>query len=247
MDAYSPQFVRMWLRLHGTDFEEVPGPVGTCIGEIPEWFSRDAMELGWDGIFSAYGRSSGDGFPHDLRFLLDFGLAPDQPFLVHLETPHWYRSSYEYNEWDCEWTWDIIDRAPLAPEVAAQRWERALREEKEWLKAKAEREERHRFLARSQRDAMFISSCVYWGRGRYDEMSAPNALRLSLCSSVPWDGRKTAEKHHRRLVTMQLVSGCDEERGDHEVAMNELVKAALKELPGLDEAFIRKLPIQGDW
>ena len=247
-DLYAPSFVRVWLVPDGDRFEEA-GEADH--GEVPEWYGRDAMELGWDGIFQSYGRTHSGDFPHDLLFLLDHGLAPDQPFLVHLEAPHWYRSSYEYSEWDCEWTWDIIDRVPLAPETAAKRWEEALRSEQAWRKAKAEREAQHRFLSRSQRDAMFIRMCWYFGNGQswYDEMSAPRALRLSLCSSVSWHKPrpvKLEKKNHCYEIGATLVSG-EDDQGDHETAMKALVKNAAKELPGLEEAFIRKLPVQGDW
>lgn len=249
-NLYAPKFVRIWLALEGDRFEDV-GEFEH--GELPEWYGTDAMELGWDGILQTYGRSSQSEFPHDLLFLLDNGLAPDQPFLVHLETPHWYKSSYEYNEWDCEWTWDIIDRVRLKPEVSAKRWEEVIKGEQVWREAKAEREARHRFLTRSQRDAMFITMFWYFGNGQsiYDDMEMPRALRLSLCSSVPWDPKQLESWNPKRPdqyrhCSATLVSG-EDDGGDHEKAMNALVKNAMTALPGLEEQFIRKLPIQRNW
>lgn len=228
----------MWLALVGGCVESV---CDDSVGEMPKWYD-DVTELGWDSVLGVLGYG-GFEWPGEMSWGIAHGIAPEQPFLVHHDKTRWYRCSYEYEEYDCDHNWEILRIAPLAPSVVLKRWERDLKSEVSFQKAKRERAERERFLTRTDTKAMFISEQWYWGHGYYDEMSPPSSLRYSLCSSASLEKQPQV---YRRHITATLVSAEDVE-GRRERAMDNLVQNALKELPGIEEKFIRALPIQGSW
>lgn len=94
-------------------------------GPVPEWVDW-IMEGGW-GIGGAL--FDGCYSPEDFaKALMAEGIAPDQPFFIHI----WFRCGIDYSQsgmgegWD-ETDWRLIDVEPLPPEEIAARWERWIR------------------------------------------------------------------------------------------------------------------------
>lgn len=232
VDIYTLTYIRIWLALQNGSVESV---CDDSVGEVPEWYGRDVIETGWDSILGVLGCGSME-WASDLTWLLAYGIAPDQPFLVHLDTPRWYKSGgYEYPaEWDCDFNWEIVQVAPLAPSVVTERWAHAVRDEK----SDREYMRRHRaeleYLQRTDVKSMFIKCESYFGPGQssYDDMVMPRGLRYMLCSdaALPKEPRSFA----------YLVSG-ESDDGDRDRAFAQLLENAKKKLPGLPEETIRTM------
>jgi len=62
-----------------------------------------------------------------IEFAMVNGLSPGQPFLVEFRAPTWERTSYEYDEYDVNYHWDIVRRMPKTLLAAGLSWERTLR------------------------------------------------------------------------------------------------------------------------
>lgn len=240
-DLYTPTAVQVWLRCDGDDFETA---ANSDHGEPPEWFHRDILETGWRYVLDV-GTAVG-GWPAELQWLLEYGLLPGQPFLVQVDEPRWYKTGEYGSEWDCEFDWHFIRAVPRTEAQIARGWDAVLHAEEVARTFKTLQRERHVFLARSVRTAMYLSLETYFGSQQswWDDMTFPCGIRYSLCSDVPLDGRlKSRNSHYRRVQTAILARG-EDDAGSHELALRRLVAAAQAELPGLDEAFIRALPQQ---
>lgn len=226
----------MWLAFQNGSIESV---CDDSVGEMPEWYDRDVTETGWDSILGSLGCGNME-WASDLTWLIAQGIAPNQPFLVHLETPHWYKSGgYEYpEEWDCEYDWWIAHVAPLPPSVVLERWARALRYEKSDREYMKRRWSELEYLQRTDVKSMYIKSESYFARGQssYDDMEMPRGFRYTLCSeaALPKETRSFA----------QLVSG-ESDEGDYDRAFTQLVENAKKKLPGLPEEKIRTMRRRG--
>jgi len=236
VDLYSKEVVRVWLAMnpdYDLEFEEVGED---SIGERPEWLQYELENIGWDDIL-------GIGYSDDKmpRWGLEEGIAPGQPFLVELPHPHYYSSQTENGtEHDVDFDPDIIRIRPMVPRAVASAWER------EWsyiAKARAwkvERDEKQRYLVRTDVNAMIIESCCYFASNQstWDDMCMPSGIRFSLCSKASID-----KKVSGRWTTATLASGEDDE-GDHTKAFERLVEEATKQLPGLSAEVVRTLPIR---
>ena len=233
---YAPNYVRVWLAFDskGFDLEEVSeDSVG--LDAPPEWYGRDVLESGWDHILGVY-NCWPDGWSRELDWMLKHGIAPGQPFLVHMATPHWHKCSYEYEEYDCEFDWEILRVAPLRrPSNLADRLERAVQDEKVFRSGMKKRQEALRIAQRMAVQSMYLKLDVYFAPGQRpsDDMEMPSGVRFILCSD--------AALPKERPSYAQLVSG-EDHNGDHKKAMDALVEKALKELPGLTEERIRSMP-----
>jgi hypothetical protein len=84
-----------------------------------EWLQALISDIGWPDIFDIP-RCGGEWCV--MSWALEAGLAPDQPFLVRIDVPYSYRSSWEYDEWDEDYNYEIIFAQPLPKEETAKRW-----------------------------------------------------------------------------------------------------------------------------
>jgi len=82
---------------------------------MPEWYDHEMENSGWEGILGSEHREP--------NWAIEEGIAPEQPFLLRIATPEYYRCSYEYDEWDVNWDWEIFYVTQLDPQEAANRWE----------------------------------------------------------------------------------------------------------------------------
>jgi len=60
-------------------------------------------------------------------WLLKEGLAPFQAFRVVMDIEYIKVGSYDYEDWDIESDFEIVEREYLEPEIVAQRWEEYVR------------------------------------------------------------------------------------------------------------------------
>jgi hypothetical protein len=89
-------------------------------------------------------------------------------------------------------------------------------------------------LRRTDVKAMYVKCDVYFAAGQstYDDMMMPSGVRYVLVS------RASLPKENCGVA--YLVTG-EDDGGDHDKAFKRLVEKALKELPGLPEAKIRRM------
>jgi hypothetical protein len=233
VDIYTPEWIRVWLTVStdsGLEFEEVGN---AQLGEPPDWFDLDVRESGWDSVLGAQWAPD---WSTGLAWCLENGIAPDQPFCVFLPTPHWSKCGYEYEEWDCEYSPKIVQKGPVESLAwVADVIEQAVRDEHACRRHAQERQTALTTLQRMNVRAMFVQFETYFtpGQSSYNDMEMPAGVRYVLCSSA-----KLADGFGGHG---QLVSGENHE-GNNEKAMDTLVRAAMKALPGLSEKTIRTLP-----
>lgn len=231
VDLYVPEGPAfIWLRwsLRGWDLELVAAG-REQVGAEPEWLRHERKYDGFDGIvgrpwlLTAETELRIGGFHIAARR----GLAPGQPFLVRIDPPHVYRTSIEYDEWDVDWTWEIVRVVAWTLEQSGRSWAQA-------TTRAAERREQHaqemmalREKRRTDVTAMYILRDRYWPGG-YCEMTPPRGIIARL---------STQHGHH------WLGDGRDD-GGDWEKALAQLVEHARTELPHLVEEQIRALPVR---
>ena len=234
VDFFSREVVRVWLMLDRENDLSMEECGDDEVGTRPEWLQYELENMSWSDMLDA--RLYGE---HKLSWMLENGIAPNQPFLVELPHPHysksWTDGGYEY---DTEYSPEIIRIRPLKPSRVAA----ALEQERDYIaKArvwKAERDAKERFLVRTDVKAMIIESAVYFGPSQptYDDMCMPSGIRYTLCSTASLDKARAG-----RWRTAGLASGEDHE-GAHDKAFERLVENAVRELPGLSAEVVRAMP-----
>lgn len=137
-------------------------------GMMPEWYQYEIDQNGLPGIL-------GDEVQTP-EWMLQMGIAPGQPLLLRIYPPHWYKSSWEYDEWDVEWDWDVICVLPLEPAVVLERWsswlELLAQQDREYQEDVAELNE----LRHSDKSRMYLVKS-YRDRGTPKEK-----VTVSLCT-----------------------------------------------------------------
>lgn len=234
MDFFSKAVVRVWLMLDRQNDLSMEECGEDEIGTRPEWLQYELENMSWSDILDA--RLYGE---HKLRWMLENGIAPGQPFLVELPHPHYSKSwtdcGYEY---DTDYSPDIVRIRPMKPSQIAN----LLEHEQNYIEKarvwKVEHDAKQAFLVRTDVKAMFVETQVYFGRHQssYDDMCMPSGIRYGLCSNASIDKRVRG-----RWRTATLAQGQDDE-GDHKKAFEQLVEEAVKRLPGLSAEVVRALP-----
>jgi len=135
---------------------------------MPEWYQCEIDENGLSGILGENVQTP--------EWMLEMGIAPGQPLLLRIYPPHCYKSSWEYDEWDVEWDWDVICVLPLEPAVVLERWS-------SWLELLAEQDREYQEnvaelneLRHSDRSRMYLVKS-YRDRGTPKEK-----VTVSLCT-----------------------------------------------------------------
>lgn len=122
VDVFFDDVVYVWGRFMQTGYRgdfELELYDGASIGEMPEWFSDYSEWI--DNLVDGYrlGLST-------MTFALEHGIAPGQPFLLEVGPPHSYKCSWEYDEWDTEYSIELVRVIPRDAKKAARSWSRAL-------------------------------------------------------------------------------------------------------------------------
>lgn len=246
-DANTEKAIFVWFKLvyDGTSDLD-PQECGTdCIGGPPEWTDHeDDLSLG-TVMSPAWTHTTvgGHDFPDQwLRWGLENGIAPGQPFLVRIGRPHYYKCSYEYEEYDCEWDVEVVRTMPRSQRQALRAWAAVLPNIQRYYALFLERRDRLRHLQDTDVAAFSLQAEHYNSQGYYDEMSPPSGLRLYLCSyhSSMWSLGQLGPRHPRH--PHRLVSG-EDKNGDYEKAFRDLLRNLKKYRPAINLAAV--LPLSG--
>lgn len=223
-DVFFSDGVLVWMRFRVGDWLGVDLGIERCAtssaGDEPEWLRDEESNGGWDVIL---------GKPLTPRpwmtFALQHGIAPGQPFLLWLERPKYYRCSYEYDEYDCDYQWDIVRVMPRTAEQSAAAWASAIARD-----ALAEARNRRRAEAERQRretdvDAMYLRGFNYGG------------------IDCAWAGNGTGVKLLSRHGHAELAEGRDD-KGSLDLAKERLIAVATARLPNLSADVVRGMRVR---
>jgi hypothetical protein len=242
VDIMCESYVRVWLAMD-LDNHELEEVGEDQIGERPEWLRYELECMSWKDLLEVNWRYSKDEAGNEwqsgpLMWCIEQGIAPGQPFLVEFDKPH-YSTSYD-GETDVEYWHKILRVRPMSERRAATAFSREVDGQLSFCRAMRERRDKEKFLQRTDVASMFIRLDVYFGSNQpyWDDMCLPGGIRYSLCSSTSLDNRV---KNPNRFATAVLACG-EDDKGDHKLAMDNLVKDALQGLPGLTEEVLRKMP-----
>lgn len=231
VDVYAQPVCYIWLRVvrDGVDLT-VESCAALSQGTQPEWFDSELSNSGWPDIispdhkWSAMETSDFTGTWND--WALQEGLCPGQAFLVEFKHPRWYKSGYEYEEWDVEYFWEIVDREPRSPKQAARAWE-------QWQKqCTRQRQMCRRAKARLEHTrthdvgAMFI---------RYEAFSTTRDGWPDGHSVILWT------THGGMVASGRSPSQDRDPEPSIEKAWDDLLKNVRERLPHLDPEVVRKL------
>lgn len=189
VDVFIGNTAYVWYRLlqfTGDADLDIERYNGDSLGEPQTWFEEyeDTMNFWYDLTGSCRDGTRG------IDFALKHSIPPGTPFLMQFGPPRWYRSSYEYDEWDAEYHYDIVRVLPRDPLNGMRSILRAYRIKYGHDIARVRRNARLRELQRSDRKAMFIEQDLYYTNGYCTSWDRPEGRRVSLCSThvkLPWE------------------------------------------------------------
>jgi hypothetical protein len=190
--------------------------------ELEIRWSEQLEEIGLDSLFNvrAYDPLGW------LTWGLLNGVLPEQPFLVWVSAPHYYKSSWEYDEWDFDVDYEIVGRLP--PNSSVRDVEQLLDSAAQDARAHAESLALTRTAQRLDVDRMFISVKRYYATRGWDDTAWPDGVEYSLFTTrISHDSRQHGWGY-------PLVSGRSD-KDNHEEAMQELREAVARELPHVTE------------
>lgn len=182
----------------------------------PDWIECELSESGFENIFdynwSTVYEEDGHRF-HTFwtTWALQNGIAPGQKFLVRVDPPNTYRSSYEYDEWDVEWGYDIVWIEPLPTGWVWRRWRSFLD------KVKLNRELTKREAASLRRRQRTDISAMKITVSRYPK---PNVLQRGVKLSL-----YSTHGHHHDLANAK------DDEGKSDLAFQKLFECVTKSLP----------------
>lgn len=233
-DAYTEKEVYLWHKLTYDGRGDLdPQTCGEdSLGGRPEWFlqeddtSLDTI-LSPEGTYANYG---GHEFRDQwIRWALQEGLAPGQPFLVRIGQPH-YSKDY-YGECDVEWDVEVVRAMPRTPKQAVRAWDAILRSVRRYYDLFLKRRERLLLLQDTDTSVWSLVDEPYFARGTgHDDIDMPGGLRVFLCSkhSSMWGESKSA-------WPTRLISG-DDDDGDFRKACRNLLRNIQKHRPRINLA-----------
>lgn len=145
MNVYAQPVCYVWLQVvrDGLDLDVETYMDGEDFNTKPDWLDYELGHLGWRDILSPQYRSPEvDDFTGTWNnWALENGLCPLQPFLVEMKHPRYYRCSYEYEEYDVDYYWEIVQRAPRTAKQVVRAWKMWMRTcartRRAWRKATA--------------------------------------------------------------------------------------------------------------
>lgn len=224
VDFFSEKELRLWYRLELTGIRIRDGlePV-LCNSAYymkrreatedqpklwPDW--ADELDLGDVlGVNVGYQRKAW------LRWALENGVAPGQPFLIGVTPPDVYRCGYETVEYDVEWSGELLEVRPLPASLVHKRWAHFLR--KAAVEDAVDAQQSMLDHARLERDTghMYLSGYSY--QATSDSYSWPRGYCIRLCT-------KSVGGYY-----LELSSGRSD-TGDKEEAMRKLCDDACASL-----------------
>lgn len=218
-DAYAEDAVLIWYRLVPEDQGDLaPEPCGTnWVGGTPKWWRDPDDDLSMI-LDPGSSRDTYEGYSFNCAWMtwaLENGLAPGQPFLMRIQAPLWTKCSYEYDEWDCEWSSDVVRRMPNSFARARASWSLALARIQAYRRAFVQRYEAHRALQDDAVTAYALRPYVYGGR-----------VRLALCSEFGLTGV-------RKRTPKQMAEMASAEGEGYQEAFRNLIHVLREKRPGV--------------
>jgi len=166
VNVYSQVVCYIWLQVvrDGIDLRVEADLGADVFGTVPEWYAFEMDNTDWTSVISPEWKSCSDasnftGTWND--WALQEGLAPGQRFLVEFKHPRWYRCSWEYEEYDVEYYWDIVMREARSPKQAIRAWEQWRKVCEEDRIALRKQRADHQHKRTHDVEAMFISYDVF--------------------------------------------------------------------------------------
>lgn len=240
VDVYhATGYFYMWFRV-----VTQPGEEDLCLercstdgDDLPEWLDEEIREQGLDEVvpINHFIHEDSDGCSFRctwLRWGLENGVAPGQPFLVRISKPVYDRDYW--GEVDCDWDREIVHVEPWPLKRSHTSWEKALaRLHRNRVEARRDMR-RLRELRAADLSAMFLQR-GFFGTGGYEDAQGPRGIFVHLCTSHDRLRQVSTTGYHR------LLSGRDD-HGNEASAMRALVRDAAEHFPHLAESQIRSLP-----
>lgn len=235
VDFFSEKELRLWYRLElaGIRIRDDLEPVLCNHGyymkrreateELPELWPDWACELD-------LGEVLGVGYQRKawLRWALENGVAPGQPFLIGVTPPDVYRSGYETVEYDVEWSGELLEVRPLPASLVHKRWAHFLR--KAAVEDAVDAQQSMLDHARLERDTGHMYLSAYSYQATNDSYSWPKGYGIRLCT-------KGVGGYY-----LELSSGRSD-TGDKEEAMRKLCDDACARFPHLSPQIISTLKV----
>jgi len=209
-------------------------------GTRPEWLEEEISYAGTDiydfgGSTECSTHYDKEGIGHNATWALENGIAPYQPFRIHLMPPHYYNCSWEYpGEVDVDWTWWADRTMRISDFDASRRWEHWIRERKlhfEWMD---DRRRRIDHILAHEVESMHLDWELYCGV-RSDDWRSAKGIQVSLKSCASIDGR---------METKSWGAGRSDD-GDRSEAMRDLLKKVKPRLPHIHGNKIRGMDKRG--
>lgn len=230
VSVFRKDFVRVWLMIDPDDESQLVEAGFDDIGEHPAWLRWEYDSLGSSDFWKNYvGFDRPCSRSPELRFPLEEGLRPGQPFLVEVQTPCYWTNQDGEGESSIEVELLYVPPPRLTKKTATY-FEKFVHDLQRDRMVREQQRVEQEFLARSDRAAMYLATDIFYSRGYIDDMEPPTGVRYTLSTEHP--GGSLAMGEHRD--------------GDWAAALQALLEDAAKKLPGLDSEFIRSLP-QKSW
>jgi hypothetical protein len=238
-DVLLPTAVRVWYRLHADgcrDLHQV-SCAHDSVGAAPEWWEEGDLETAV-ALNRLTCRVKVGGFEvhHPwLRWALRNGIAPGQAFLVGIPEPIYSGDGEDYDE---EWEYVVLERAPSNSAAIQRRWEVFSHRLAMHRALAAASYFRGIHLVQADTGAMYLRHTNY--RPSSDTYGFPRGVLLSLCTSrrehIDYLGYAVSDGY-------QLASGRDD-RGGTDTAMARLIEVACERYPALSPQVIQSMRVR---
>ena len=208
-DVFTKHAVWRWyvLRLNGDDVY-----ADTCAlrhrGNLPDWWQHGYAddEAGFvEQLLEADGYARG----HLVAGALAHGITIRQPFLVRYGKPRYFKSSYEYNEWDMEPEFELMRVTALSERATLHRMGTLLCELSDSIQYSKAVHEYAARAARITKRAFFLATFTQFVN-HYDRYPEHDSHRITLRS----DGKKWLRPHPFYVIDLKTFSNeksCSEE------------------------------------
>ncbi len=209
VDIISDEEVRTWERL---SYDGQTLGTAWCEGSNRETWPEWAREVDVDTALGIpFGRDSW------LRWALQNGVAPGQPFLVRMDRPVGHYDAYNH-EYDEDYSGELVEVRPIPLRLALKRWEHFLRklEAEDAMEAAA----RASFRKLVERDTgrMYVRQFLYDSNHSHGNWGLPTGIGFKLETS-----------HNPPYTLVEARS----DSGDRKKAMEELQEKACAMFPQL--------------
>ncbi len=172
-----------------------------------------------------------------IKWGIENGISPGQPFLIGFSKSIWSRCSYEYDEWDADYPWELIRVLPNNPVSAGRSWDRTIKQMAA-IKAKKQRRSEHTHRLSLALKHRWRIDTHHFGGSHFNH--ADRVQLILVCDSQEAGNLHLAygESGGSHYV---LGAGYVEEPADKDVAFSRLLADFTKNHPEEDPAPLLEL------